>query len=66
MLRVSEGYLVGVDISEDNEAVVQVVAMDGMKRKLVNQFSGSDALLLYSILKGEQPLTYPTPLKPIE
>jgi hypothetical protein len=62
MLKVSEGYLVGIDISEHDEAVVQVIAIEGTSRKLVNQFRGAEAMLFYSVLKGEQPITFPTPL----
>lgn len=53
MFKVSEGYLIGVDISEQDEAVVQVVAMDGMKRKLVKQFRGDEAVRLYEMLSGK-------------
>lgn len=58
MLKVSEGYLVGVDISEHDEAVVQVVAIEGTTRKLVNSFVGDDAVRLYELLtnKGEYEL----------
>ena len=54
MLKVSKGYLVGVDISESDEAVVQVVEAEGLKRKLVKTFTGDDALYIYEVLTGQK------------
>lgn len=53
MLKVSESYIVGIDISENDEAVVQVATSDGTNMKLVKKFTGPAAIRLYDMLSGK-------------
>lgn len=51
MLKLSESYIVGVDISEDDEYSVTVNRIDGMRIEPVGTITGEDAKTIYDIIK---------------
>lgn len=53
MLKLSESYIVGVDISEDDECSVTVNRIDGMRIESVGTITGEDAKTIYNIIKKE-------------
>jgi hypothetical protein len=54
MLKVSESYIVGIDISTDDEYMATINRIDGMLIKPVAVVTGEDAKTIYDIInKGE-------------
>lgn len=51
MLKLSESYIVGVDISEDDECSVTINRIDGMRIESVGTVTGEDAKTIYNIIK---------------
>lgn len=49
-LKVSESYLVSIDVSEDDECLVMVTRMEGRNIKFVKQFHGEEAMKVYELL----------------
>lgn len=53
-LKVSESFIVGVDISEDDVPMAMVTKYISYKEiKHINTFIGDNAIALYEILKGD-------------
>lgn len=55
MLKVSESYLVSIDISENDEAVIQVVTVErGGNYKCINTITGQEAIDIYTKLTKKE------------
>lgn len=55
MLTVSESYLVSIDISENDEAVIQVVTVErGGNYKCINTITGQEAIDIYTKLTKKE------------
>lgn len=55
MLKISESYIVGVDISDSEDAsVFSVSKFDGTKLTIVKTFVGKDAEEMYERLTGQK------------
>lgn len=50
MLKVSESYIIGVDITGDDESVITVAQNQGSKWKYINTVVGKDAEEVYEKL----------------
>lgn len=54
-LKISESYIVGIDISENNDlSVLTVSHLDGNKMALVNAFRGVEAEEMYERLTKQK------------
>ena len=54
-LKVSESYIVGVDIAEDRDlSVLMVSRLDGNKMAIVHTFNGSEAEEMYERLTNQK------------
>ena len=49
-LKISESYLVSIDVSEDDESLVMVTRMEGRNIKFIKQFRGEEAIKVYELL----------------
>lgn len=54
MLKLSESYIVGIDISEDDECMVTVNRIDGMRIEPVGTIKGEDAKTIYNIINKKE------------
>lgn len=53
MLKVSDTFIVGIDISNEDEAVVSVSKNGGSRLEYVNTITGDDAKALYELLTNK-------------
>ena len=54
-LKISESYIVGVDMSENKDlSVLTVSRLDGTKMTVVNTFMGAEAEEMYEHLTGQK------------
>lgn len=52
-MNIEESYFIDVDLTDKSTSVVMIYKQQGSKIKVVNSFTGENAINFYKLLNGE-------------